>query len=121
MTDQQPNRTLRSRRYYPDYFLRKHRGTESKLRLSIFRGVDRKISGRNCSSPSVPRICLQGVDDDWTLSRTAYYRGRVPLATQQLLQGALRIGQGEVAELRLTAALDRGLDVARLINGVHAN
>ena len=65
--------------------------------------------------------CLQGVDDDWTRSRTAHYRGRVTLATQQLLQGALHIGQVEVAELLLTNALDRGLDLPRLINGVHPN
>lgn len=65
--------------------------------------------------------CLQGVDDEWALLRTAHYRGRVMLAAQQLLQGALHAGQGEVAELLITHAVQRELDVARLMNAVRPN
>lgn len=65
--------------------------------------------------------CLQGVDDEWATLRSAHYRGRVTLATQQLLQGALQAGQLPAAELLLTHAVDRGLDVARVLNAVHPN
>jgi LuxR family transcriptional regulator, maltose regulon positive regulatory protein len=65
--------------------------------------------------------CLQGVDDEWALLRAAHYRGRVTLATQQLLQSALQAGQAEAAELLLTHVVNRGLDVSRLMNAVHPN
>ncbi|TAG46206.1 MAG: hypothetical protein EAZ30_13335 [Betaproteobacteria bacterium] len=65
--------------------------------------------------------CLQGVDDEWALLRAAHYRGRVTLAAQQLLQGALHAGQAEATELLFRHVIDRGLDVSRLMNAVHPN
>ena len=63
--------------------------------------------------------CLFGMEDDWAVTRAAHYRGRVTLATQQLLQSALE-GQHTVAAERLmTGAHSRGLDVERLFNAVH--
>ena len=63
--------------------------------------------------------CLFGIEDDWAHARAAHYRGRVTLATQHLLQIALEKGQEGEAELVITLAHTRGLDVARLLNAVH--
>ena len=63
--------------------------------------------------------CLFGIEDDWAHARAAHYRGRVTLATQQLLQVALEANEAEKAELVMTHAHSRGLDVARLRNAVH--
>lgn len=63
--------------------------------------------------------CLFGIEDDWAHNRAAHYRGRVTLATQQLLQSALETSHAGAAELLMTQAQARGLDVARLLNAVH--
>lgn len=47
------------------------------------------------------------------------YRGRLTLATQQLLQSALEANHASAAELLMTHAYSRGLDVARLLNALH--
>jgi hypothetical protein len=65
--------------------------------------------------------CLQGVDDEWALLRSTHYRSQVTLATQQLLQHALQAGHVPVAELLLTHAVSRSLDVSRLMNAMHPN
>ena len=63
--------------------------------------------------------CLHGVDDDWAIARAAHYRGRVTLAAQQLLQGALVAGHEAAAALVVLSAGSAGLDVDRLLNAVH--
>ena len=63
--------------------------------------------------------CLFGIEDDWAHARAAHYRGRVTLATQYLLQSALEANRASEAELVMTNAHSRGLDVARLRNAVH--
>ena len=63
--------------------------------------------------------CLFGIEDDWAHNRAAHYRGRVTLATQQLLQSALETSHAAAAELLMTQAHARGLDVARLLNALH--
>lgn len=63
--------------------------------------------------------CLVGIEDEWAHNRAAHYRGRVTLAIQQLLQGALETNYVGAAELLMTQAHARGLDVARLLNAVH--
>lgn len=63
--------------------------------------------------------CLFGIDDDWAVGRAAHYRGRVTLAAQQLLQSALGANHAAAAELVMTKAHSRGLDVARLLNASH--
>ena len=63
--------------------------------------------------------CLFGIEDDWALARAAHYRGRVTLATQQVLQHALTDNQPAAAELVITSARSAGLDVDRLLNTVH--
>ena len=63
--------------------------------------------------------CLFGIEDDWAHQRAAHYRGRLTLATQQLLQRALEAGQTSAAELLMTRAHSRGLDIARLLNALH--
>lgn len=63
--------------------------------------------------------CLLGIEDDWAHTRAAHYRGRVTLATQQLLQSALEGHHTDAATLLMTQAHARGLDVARLLNALH--
>ena len=63
--------------------------------------------------------CLFGIEDDWAHQRAAHYRGRLTLATQQLLQRALEADQASAAELLMTRAHSRGLDIARLLNALH--
>ena len=63
--------------------------------------------------------CLFGIEDDWALARAAHYRGRVTLATQQLLQHALTDHQPAAAEFVITSARSAGLDINRLLNTVH--
>lgn len=63
--------------------------------------------------------CLFGVEDDWAVTRAAHYRGRVTLATQQLLQSTLESQHTGAAQQLMTGAHSRGLDVERLFNTVH--
>lgn len=63
--------------------------------------------------------CLFGTEDDWALTRAAHYRGRVTLATQQLLQNALESQHVGAAQRLMAEAHSRGLDVERLLNAVH--
>ena len=59
--------------------------------------------------------CLFGMDDEWAHRRATHYRGRVTTAAKQVLQDALRGEHGAAAELLLTSAVERRLDVARLV------
>ena len=63
--------------------------------------------------------CLFGIEDDWALARAAHYRGRVTLATQQVLQQVLVADQQALAEIVMTNARGAGLDTDRLLNAVH--
>ena len=53
--------------------------------------------------------CLFGIEDDWTHNRAAHYRGRVTLATQQLLQSALETSHASAAEMLMTPLTHAGL------------
>ena len=63
--------------------------------------------------------CLFGIEDDWAVGRAAHYRGRVTLATQQLLQSTLENQHSVAAQRVMTGAHSRGLDVERLLNAIH--
>lgn len=63
--------------------------------------------------------CLYGVDDDWARARAVHYRGRVTLAAQQLLQGAIEADDMAASVLVMQRAGSAGLDADRLLNAVH--
>ena len=88
--------------------------------------IDAKLHDEAARAAYIKRLfdlyrgeCLFGIEDDWALARAAHYRGRVTLATQQVLQHALTDNQPAAAELVITSARSALLDVDRLLNTVH--
>ena len=59
--------------------------------------------------------CLLGIDDAWAMDRAAHYRSRVTFTVQRAVQQAMHAGHHAAAELALTRAIERGLDMAGML------
>ena len=65
--------------------------------------------------------CLLGIDDGWAVDRAGHYRSRMNFTVHRVVQQALLAGHHHAAELALTRAIERGLDVANVFKTVTAD
>ena len=56
--------------------------------------------------------CLLGIDDGWAVDRAAHCGSRLTFTVKRVVRQALQAGHHAAAELALTLAFERGLDVA---------
>ena len=65
--------------------------------------------------------CLLGIDDAWATDRAAHYRSGATFTVQRVVQQAVQAGHHAAAELALTRAIERGLDVTSMLKTLVAD